>query len=505
MIDVNEAYTREVECEYKGERYKVRDNGAIYRMAREGKPKRAKDEVWTFGEKMDRGYAKFCSESVHRIVAVAFLGEPPSKQHVVDHIDTNRQNNRPENLRWLTKLENILLNPYTKAKIEYWCGSVESFLEDPSQLIGHEGEDANFAWMRAVTPEEAKNTLANWEKVLSKPRPVSMGRGNAIEEWIFGQNHSETPRRKSIFEDFEQNTKPVEPVAEIPPQPIVTPPLEVKPQVESVKKKELMAAMIEICESEGWSYEKYYKTETWKADLLITLAGQHFAFIAPTSISAGSKVLSLMETDGVKGCGLIFSAKQNYRSSDACFGLHKVEGDLRVQVEECELALSDFMKKAVEGKIVHQTSAKITSVEVMFMGVECYFCNSPHHVFFVRYLVDDKGKKYDLTDFTHSYHEEEVELPDLQFGEEILGMVKRYIAEHPEEKIVMGDVKERYSNTREYSYMSFGCPKCDGIYGAHYLGDLEMEIIYETDESLMHRMPLVNAFEVPIDEWEVKE
>lgn len=42
MIDVNQEYTREVECVYKGEIYKVRDNGAILRMAREGKPKALK-------------------------------------------------------------------------------------------------------------------------------------------------------------------------------------------------------------------------------------------------------------------------------------------------------------------------------------------------------------------------------------------------------------------------------------------------------------------------------
>ncbi|MBR4559611.1 MAG: HNH endonuclease [Fibrobacter sp.] len=90
MIDVNREYTREIECEYKGERYKVRDNGAVLRMAREGKPKRPKDDAWTFGDRIDRGYAQFCGESVHRIVATAFLGNPPTKQHVVDHIDTNR-------------------------------------------------------------------------------------------------------------------------------------------------------------------------------------------------------------------------------------------------------------------------------------------------------------------------------------------------------------------------------------------------------------------------------
>lgn len=47
-------------------------------------------------------------------IATAFHGEPPSPQYVVDHIDTNCRNNRPENLRWLTRLENALMNPITR-------------------------------------------------------------------------------------------------------------------------------------------------------------------------------------------------------------------------------------------------------------------------------------------------------------------------------------------------------------------------------------------------------
>ena len=74
MINVDQAYNSEIECEYKNERYKVRDNGAIMRLAREGKPKRPKDEIWTFGETIDRGYATFCGERVHIIVATAYLG-----------------------------------------------------------------------------------------------------------------------------------------------------------------------------------------------------------------------------------------------------------------------------------------------------------------------------------------------------------------------------------------------------------------------------------------------
>lgn len=41
---------------------------------------------------------EIASVRVHRIVATAFHGNPPTKEYVVDHIDTNRQNNRPDTL-----------------------------------------------------------------------------------------------------------------------------------------------------------------------------------------------------------------------------------------------------------------------------------------------------------------------------------------------------------------------------------------------------------------------
>ena len=44
--------------------------------------------------------------TVHRLVAVAFLGEPPSTEHVVAHNDGRRLNNHWSNLRWATAQEN---------------------------------------------------------------------------------------------------------------------------------------------------------------------------------------------------------------------------------------------------------------------------------------------------------------------------------------------------------------------------------------------------------------
>jgi hypothetical protein len=48
---------------------------------------------------------KFKRFLVHRLVALHFLGEP-EKDKEVNHIDGNKQNNKLENLEWITKSEN---------------------------------------------------------------------------------------------------------------------------------------------------------------------------------------------------------------------------------------------------------------------------------------------------------------------------------------------------------------------------------------------------------------
>lgn len=190
MENLLETYSNVQECHYKNEQYSVRDNGAVLRHTPVDRRTRPTDNQWAFGKLNNKtGYLEIASVRIHRIVATTFHGEPPTKEHVVDHIDTNRQNNRPENLRWVTRLENILLNPITVRRIEIVCRcTIEEFLEEPSKYRGM-FKNQKYDWMCTVSIQEAQLTL---KRLLTWAKSDLSPQGGSLAGWIYNRNLPKT-------------------------------------------------------------------------------------------------------------------------------------------------------------------------------------------------------------------------------------------------------------------------------------------------------------------------
>ena len=186
--DLLNVFDCETQCEYKGRHYRVRNNGAILRLPKEGCKPNQNDNVWTFGVKSEiNGYMMFVgSIRVHQVVCTAFHGEAPEPHMVVDHIDSNRCNNRPENLRWLTRLENALNNEATRKKIIFLCGSIEAFINDPT-ILRSKALPPDISWMRTVSKEEAaacKRHMDEW----AKKESTTESTGKGVDDWVFFDN-----------------------------------------------------------------------------------------------------------------------------------------------------------------------------------------------------------------------------------------------------------------------------------------------------------------------------
>lgn len=197
-------FEQQKECAYKGERYSVRDNGAILRHHRPQGRSRKMDNVWTFGNvNTVHGYMEISSVRVHQVVATAFHDEKPTGQHVVDHIDTNKRNNRPENLRWVTRLENALLNPITARRIEIVCGSIEAFLENP-KAFWDKFPNPNDKWMGTVSKAEAE---ISHQRLLAWATSKKMPSGGSLGDWIFKRPLPDEEKLTEYNENVDLNSK----------------------------------------------------------------------------------------------------------------------------------------------------------------------------------------------------------------------------------------------------------------------------------------------------------
>lgn len=89
-----------------GDKYEVGEDGHVYRMASGKRMPEHADEDGYLCVLVRIGVDKRRNLRVHRAVCEAFHGPRPSPAHLVRHVDGDKTNNRPSNVKWGTHAEN---------------------------------------------------------------------------------------------------------------------------------------------------------------------------------------------------------------------------------------------------------------------------------------------------------------------------------------------------------------------------------------------------------------
>ena len=118
------------------------------------------------------GVDKPCWVFAHTLVALKYIGEPPSLKHEIDHIDDSRVNNHYSNLRWVTHSENVKKG-FDNGRVGWWLGkSREAYhvgLETRMKMsnakkkrIKFDGDDGKVIYYDSI--EDASKGLKTYRK-----------------------------------------------------------------------------------------------------------------------------------------------------------------------------------------------------------------------------------------------------------------------------------------------------------------------------------------------------
>lgn len=97
------------------------------------------------------------NKPVSRLVCRAFNGPPPAENMDCDHINRVRDDNRPENLRWLTRAENLKEREVKRGTCHHASKLTPELVRQIRASKHYRGFDGDFARRHGVSREAVRD------------------------------------------------------------------------------------------------------------------------------------------------------------------------------------------------------------------------------------------------------------------------------------------------------------------------------------------------------------
>ncbi len=230
-----------------------------------------------------------------------------------------------------------------------------------------------------------------------------------------------------------------------------------------------------ICYELGFDVREEYKGKDWRADVLVLANDKKYAFEVQISKQNLQKTLERQAKyirDNITGCWL-FEKEPNQRDELENLPLFKICNDENLTVslkDRKDLSLETFISNFLNDKIKFCQNLNTQAIEIRFLEMKCWKCGHLNHIYYLGDLISPCNAKILHGDI------EMWQSNKLIFEPKIMKKVTEFV--HKSKILNLGPIKKRYSSTTDSSYMSFGCSKCDSIFGDWFVHDAIIDSLY---------------------------
>ncbi len=273
------------------------------------------------------------------------------------------------------------------------------------------------------------------------------------------------------------------------------------------KHSRIQMEIVSACRNIGIEAIQEYAGKGWRADVFVPNNGKPIAFeiqLSPQSLRKTIERQSKYIRDGIIGCWLFENPVTKLTEEMPDLPVFYVEdekdsnllvnlGDRRTV--DLQIFLENFISNNIQFKYVAKAKAK-QLVNLVFYEMECWKCQEMNHLFFVDSLF------YSACNAKIRPNEALWESNSMEYRPEIIELAQKFIESRKDLNLKLGKIKNRFSKTVNNSYTSFGCYKCDSIFGDYYVMEAKIDIMYGPKElTYQGEIELMESIELPIHHW----
>lgn len=271
--------------------------------------------------------------------------------------------------------------------------------------------------------------------------------------------------------------------------------------------KRIQMAIVAACGKLGIEAIQEYRGKGWRADVYVPNYGQPLAFeiqLSPQTLKRTLERQSNYAKDGIKACWLFENpvAKLITERPDLPLFYVEDENDLHLLVNlgnRRKIDLATFLEHYISNNIQFKSTAitkKKQLVRLVFYEMSCWKCHAVNHL----YYVDTPFRSACNAEIKPE--EALWESSSIEYTPEIIALVEKFIEQSNDSDLKLAQIKKRFSKTVGHAYTSFGCYKCDSIFGDFFVMDAKMDMMYgPQDLTYIGEIELQDSLSLPIPHW----